>query len=267
MKGSLLLLAATAALALGGCKKPEYPACKKDKHCNQELGESCVDGTCQNCQTDAECVGKGPGGVDWVCSEFRCQDPSAASLGGGGEGDPCMQRTDCYGGLACSGGKCSMCTDDIQCAPDTCTIETGRCGGSQCTSDDSCPMDEICDGGQCIFPGGEASAEAVCGVDAVYFGFDSDKLSPKNEELLTGVAQCLIDGGTAVILEAHADNVGTEEYNILLTDRRGSSVKAFLEAKGVPAEQLSVVGKGALEATGSSEAERAKDRRVDLVAQ
>jgi hypothetical protein len=253
---------------LGGCK-PEYPACKKDKHCKQDLGETCIEGSCQNCKTDAESVGKAPDGGNCVCSAFRCQDPALVkdgAGGGGNEGDPCTQRMDCFGGLACIAGKCAGCTDDIECSPTTCTVETGRCNAAgQCTTDDECPMDEICDGGMCIYPGDVGGGE-VCGLDAVYFGFDSDTLTPKNQELLTAAAKCLVDGGTSVILEAHADNVGTEEYNILLTDRRGNSVTSFLEAAGVPGEQLQVVGKGALEATGSTESERSKDRRVQLVA-
>ncbi|MCH9683712.1 MAG: hypothetical protein K0V04_19920, partial [Deltaproteobacteria bacterium] len=54
------LAAAMLMLPSTGCKKPAYPQCKKDKHCKQDLGETCVDGSCQNCKTDAECVGKAP---------------------------------------------------------------------------------------------------------------------------------------------------------------------------------------------------------------
>jgi peptidoglycan-associated lipoprotein len=36
-----------------------------------------------------------------------------------------------------------------------------------------------------------------------------------------------------VILEAHADSRGTEEYNIMLTDKRGNNVKEFLQQLGV----------------------------------
>jgi peptidoglycan-associated lipoprotein len=265
------LLVCASVLALGACKKPEYPACKKDKHCKQDLGETCVDGSCQNCQTDAECAGKGPGGINWTCFEFRCVDPAEAAAGGsGGNGElgaPCTQTIDCYGGLVCTAGACSNCTEDFQCSPSTCTIETGRCSASgSCTTDDQCPMDEICDGGMCIFSGdyGQPGAQGPCGVDAVFFGFDSDQITPQNQETLTRVASCIAENNSTVTLEAHADNVGTEEYNILLTERRGQNVKNFLTNAGAPAESLSVVAKGSLEAAGSTEPERAKDRRVQF---
>ncbi len=261
---------------VGGCKKPEYPACKKDKHCKVDAGEKCVDGSCQNCQTDAECVDKGPAGAAaWVCHEFRCMDPAEAAAlanGAGGDGElgsPCAQKTDCYGGLVCSAGACAACSDDIECSPGTCELATGRCSAAgQCQTDDQCPMDEICDGGMCVFSGdygGDGAGNGPCGVDSIFFGFDSNQLTPQAEEKLTTAAECIINENRSIFLEAHADALGTEEYNILLTERRGQSVKGALSEKGVPAELLQVIAKGALEAAGSTESERSKDRRVDLI--
>jgi peptidoglycan-associated lipoprotein len=266
--GALML---ALALPSTGCTKKVYPQCKKDEHCKQDLGETCVDGTCQNCKADTDCVGKGPaGGPAWVCKDFRCMDPAeAAGAGGQGSGEmgsPCTQAIDCVGGLVCTAGACAGCTDDIQCAPATCTIASGRCSPEgQCTTDDQCPMDEICDGGMCIFAGGGTTGGGPCNLDAVYFAFDSDTLTPKSQEELTAAASCIAQQGVQVVLEAHADAVGTEEYNIMLTERRGGSVRTFLVEKGVPEELLSVISKGSLEASGSNESERAKERRVQLV--
>ncbi len=275
LKLSSVVLATSLLGFVGGCKKPEYPQCKKDKHCKQDLGETCVDGTCQNCKTDEECAGKGPEGSAWVCHEFRCMDPAEAAAdgsGAGGDGElgaPCAQKTDCFGGLVCTAGACSACSDDIECSPSTCELATGRCAAAgQCQTDDQCPMDEICDGGMCVFSGdyGEGGeGDGPCGVDAVFFAFDSDALTPQAEESLTTAAECIINENRAIYLEAHADSMGTEEYNILLTERRGQSVKGKLSEKGVPAELLQVIAKGSLEAAGSNESERSKDRRVELI--
>lgn len=255
-------ISATVILTLGllaglsGCqKKPEYPACKKDKQC--EPGETCVDGLCQNCQADTDCKGKGQNGEDLSCVEFRCEEPA-------GE---CQSAADCDPGMICTANKCEFCTDDSQCDSGVCN-ESGRCEALPCSTDDDCPVDEICDGGQCIYHPLNTDPGAVCGIAALYFAFDSAKLSPANQEQLTTAAPCMIDlvkdGGT-VVLEAHADNVGTEEYNILLTDRRGTSVRSFLANLGVPDEQLRVVGKGALQSQGNDESSRSKDRRVQFI--
>jgi peptidoglycan-associated lipoprotein len=274
------LLAGLAPLALfalplmmaSGCK-PDYPQCKKDKHCKVDLGEKCVDGQCQNCTTDTDCAGKGPGGANWVCHEFRCTDPAAVPADGAGGpgslGSPCTQSFDCSGGLVCTAGVCSQCTDDIECNGGTCDLSTGTCttpgGGGACTTDDQCAMDEICDGGMCVFSDIGPGGANPCGLDAIYFGFDSPRIEDAAAQQLRDVAECLKNHGGLVYLEAHADPRGTEEYNIMLTERRGQSVKGFLEQSGAPSELLQVIAKGNLEASGSTESERAKDRRVQFV--
>lgn len=266
----LLTFVSLGALAIGftACKPPPYPKCKKDKHCKADLGEKCVDGSCQNCATDADCTGKG---AATTCHEFRCQDPTQigkdGTPGGGEIGDPCTQQLDCTGGWACTEGKCASCTDDAQCSPSTCNLDTGRCSNTgQCQTDDQCPMDEICDGGTCVFSGTPTTpGSGPCGLEAVYFGFDSDKVGDKQSPDVEALAKCIAEQNRQVILEAYADNVGTEEYNILLTERRGASVKDLLVTKGAPAELLQVLAKGSLESQGATEAERAKDRRVQFV--
>ena len=261
-----------SAASLTGCKKPEYPLCKKNKHCNQEMGEKCVDGTCQNCVENSECVGKGPNGEDFVCSEFRCVDPSEAVADGSGQGSPCTSSLDCTGGTVCKAGICDFCAEDMDCPTGTCDLGTGLCSDGMpgapgsCTVDDDCAIDEICDGGMCIFSGDYGGdGEVLCDLPAVFFGFDSPKLSPETQQSLQAAAQCIADQGRLVYLEAHADPRGTEEYNILLTDRRGQGVKKFLVDLGVPPENMQVISKGSLEARGTDEATYADDRRVEFI--
>jgi hypothetical protein len=280
MRSLLARLAPVALLALplvmtAGCKKPVYPQCKKDKHCKVDLGEKCVDGSCQNCKLDTDCVGKGPAGANWVCHEFRCTDPAAIPADGAGGagslGSPCTQTIDCSGGLVCTAGACAQCTDNIQCDSGTCDLSTGTCstpgggGGGACTTDDQCAMDEICDNGSCVFSDVGPGGTNPCGLDAIYFGFDSPKIEDEAAEQLRGLSECLKTHTGTVYLEAHADARGTEEYNIMLTDKRGQSVKTFLENLGVSAEIMQVISKGSLEAAGTDEASMQKDRRVEFV--
>lgn len=270
---SLLALLATGlmALSLSACKKPDYPECKRNKHCKQDLGEKCVEGKCQNCVDNSECAGKGPNGMDYVCHDYRCVDPSEATGGGAGHGSPCTSSLDCTGGYVCKAGICDYCADDMDCPTGTCDFNSGTCSDGQpgspgsCITDDECAIDEICDGGMCIFSGDYGGGEVLCDLQAVFFGFDSPKLSPETEEKLKAAASCIKDQGRLVYLEAHADPRGTEEYNILLTDKRGQGVKQFLVNLGVPPENMQVISKGSLEATGSDEAGYAQDRRVEFI--
>jgi hypothetical protein len=260
-----------AAIATVGCAK--YPSCKKDKDCRADAGEHCVGGVCQNCKADADCVARTPAGQPaWTCNAFRCGPAGAtdaAVLGtGGNEGDPCAQAIDCVQGLVCREGACAPCTADLECSPSTCDLATGRCAtpGSPCHTDDVCAMDEICDGGVCVFSGGLPKEDAgPCGLPAVYFEFDSDQLTPTTQEELTAAADCMTQQSREVILEAHADETGTEEYNILLTERRGSMVRTFLAGKGVPIERMQVIAKGSLESKATDDASRAKERRVSFL--
>lgn len=264
-----LAAATIAPLWLGGCK-PDYPECKKDKHCKTEDGEKCVDGMCQNCTTDEDCQGKGPDGANWVCHEFRCSDPAVVGEAGG-LGTPCTQTTDCSGGLVCKQGLCSQCAEDFECEPGTCDLSTGLCsssedGGGSCQTDDDCSMDEICDNGTCVFSGVEPGpGGSPCDLTAVYFGFDSPKLDGEMADKLKQAADCISQQNRLVYLEAHADPRGSEEYNIMLTDKRGQSVKKFLSDLGVAAENMQVISKGSLEATGTDEASWANDRRVEFI--
>jgi peptidoglycan-associated lipoprotein len=254
MRSALAISTLTLGLVcclLGGCRKPaEYPACKKDQHCNG--AESCIDGLCQSCQADADC------GEGRSCVEFRCE---AAEVSGGCACDP---------GLICVEGSCHPCTEASQCDSGVCS-DGGRCEPPPCATDDECPIDEICDGGQCLYapPEGEGDAgEAVCGISTLYFALDSAKLSPNNQELLAQAAACfegLVREGSELVIEAHADDLGTDESNARLTDRRAATVREFLSVQGVPADRIRVVGKGAVEAQGTDERSRARDRRVVFI--
>ncbi|MEE9382801.1 MAG: OmpA family protein [Nannocystaceae bacterium] len=270
LRQSLLYAFGIALVSTAGCKRPEYPACKKDKHCNQEEDERCVDGVCQNCTTDEDCLAKGPTGENWVCHEFRCTDPTTIpSVAGDGEqGAPCAATAECVAGLVCRAGICDVCMTDGECAPGACNLDSGRCetvaAGGQCTTDDQCAMDEICDNGVCLLSNLQAGANP-CSLDAIYFAFDSPKLDPKAQGELQTAAECINQQNRVVYLEAHADPRGTVEYNILLTDKRGQSVKKFLENLGVVGQNMQVISKGSLEATGSDEGSWSRDRRVQFI--
>lgn len=260
-----LCAAALSLFALSGCKK--YPNCKKDKDC--QAGEKCVANLCQNCTEDADCADKTPEGQPtFTCNGGRCGPPGqgAEGAGGGEEGDPCAARTDCLGGLACKQGVCALCDSDTDCSPQTCNLYSGRCSPEgQCETDDQCAIDEICDGGMCIFSGDLGTPTGPCGLDAVFFAFDSAEITPQVRDQITAAAECIQTQNTLVYLEAHADDRGTEEYNILLTEKRGNQVKGLLTDLGVTESNLQVIAKGDLEATGTTESERAKDRRVQFI--
>lgn len=77
------------------------------------------------------------------------------------------------------------------------------------------------------------------------FGFDSAKLNP-NQPKLDDIANVL-SGNTSidnVTISGYADRLGSDKYNLKLSERRANAVKDYLVGKGVSANRLNAVGKG-----------------------
>jgi peptidoglycan-associated lipoprotein len=70
-----------------------------------------------------------------------------------------------------------------------------------------------------------------------------------------------------VLVEGHADERGTPEYNIALGERRAKAVVTYLENMGVSSAQLSVVSYGEEKPMIKDRSENAfaKNRRAVLV--
>jgi len=77
------------------------------------------------------------------------------------------------------------------------------------------------------------------------------------------------DASRKVMIEGHTDNVGSDEYNQGLSQRRAQSVQAALFERGVAASQISTLGKGETTPVASNDnaAGRQQNRRVELVFQ
>lgn len=78
--------------------------------------------------------------------------------------------------------------------------------------------------------------------DRVLFLVDQSTLSPEGQTLVTQQAAWLMDnGGYSAVIEGHADEQGTREYNLALGARRASAVRDAMVAQGVADNRLSTV--------------------------
>jgi peptidoglycan-associated lipoprotein len=241
---------AVAVAVLAGCP-PTYPNCKSDETC-QEKGEVCVNGTCQECSTEANCK-----------QGFTCQ------------GNKCVPKS-----------PTAECTRDDQCAGKIC--EAGKCVEPQCTTKGQCAGAQDCQKGRCVLPPGACNSNTDCGEgqeckqnrctasdqkaecdwEPLRFGFNEATLPPDAQSRLAGIAQCIKSAGSGRIeLGGHADDRGTEEYNLQLSQKRAAAVKKYLVDLGVPANQLKTVGYGENKPTqqGATEEAWAANRRVEFV--
>jgi len=102
----------------------------------------------------------------------------------------------------------------------------------------------------------------------VYFDFDTSTVSSEFSAILDAHAKFLNESSnTNVLVEGHADERGTPEYNIALGERRAKAVVTYLENMGVSSSQLSVVSYGEEKPMikDRSESAFAKNRRAVLV--
>ncbi|GAA4873023.1 OmpA family protein [Ferrimonas pelagia] len=102
----------------------------------------------------------------------------------------------------------------------------------------------------------------------LYFDFDRADIRPEFGELLEAHAAFLVENPrTRVIIEGHADERGTPEYNIALSERRGKAVQRYLQSLGVLSSQMEVVpyGEEKLLDSAATEAAHTKNRRAVLV--
>jgi peptidoglycan-associated lipoprotein len=81
--------------------------------------------------------------------------------------------------------------------------------------------------------------------DRVLFAVDQHTLTTEAQQVLNGQAQWLMSNPDyAAVIEGHADEQGTREYNLALSNRRANSVQEYLISRGVAGARLRSVGYG-----------------------
>ncbi len=81
--------------------------------------------------------------------------------------------------------------------------------------------------------------------DRVLFAVDQSTITPEGQAILNGQAQWLLTNADyRAVIEGHADEQGTREYNLALGFRRANAVREYLVSRGVPAGRLEVTSFG-----------------------
>jgi peptidoglycan-associated lipoprotein len=112
------------------------------------------------------------------------------------------------------------------------------------------------------------SAKARFENDDIHFEFDSIRLTPIAQEILTQKAAWLrANPGAQVTIEGHCDSRGTNEYNLALGEGRAQSAKAFLVDLGIDPERLTTISYGEERPLDRAQTEEAwaKNRRAHFV--
>jgi len=101
---------------------------------------------------------------------------------------------------------------------------------------------------------------------AAYFDYDSSEIRQDARDQLRASAEAIQATEVVVVIEGHADERGSEEYNLALGERRAEAVRRYLEALGVAESQLRIVSYGESKpaALGSDEAAWRLNRRAEF---
>jgi len=104
--------------------------------------------------------------------------------------------------------------------------------------------------------------------DRVFFDFDSYALDDRDRTTLDAQAAWLTrNSGVRVLIEGHADERGTREYNLALGDRRANAARDYLESRGIAASRMQTIswGKERPANPASTEEAYAENRRAVTV--
>ena len=101
----------------------------------------------------------------------------------------------------------------------------------------------------------------------IFFDFDKYELKRESYPELNRLVKILKENKKLkVLIEGHTDIVGSDEYNLKLSEKRAEAVRNYLVKKGIERKRLSVKGYGARKPVADNESEegRAKNRRVEI---
>jgi peptidoglycan-associated lipoprotein len=97
-----------------------------------------------------------------------------------------------------------------------------------------------------VYTGSDTVKELASGVpDRVFFATNETVLTTASRETLRKQATWLRKNSDInVVLEGHADERGTREYNLALGERRANSAKDYLMTYGISSNRISVLSYG-----------------------
>lgn len=103
---------------------------------------------------------------------------------------------------------------------------------------------------------------------SVFFDFDEFQIKEEFKPAIAAHGDYLSKNrGRQIVIEGHADERGSSEYNLALGQKRAEAVRRALELSGASDKQIETVsfGEEKPRAQGSNEAAWAQNRRADIV--
>ncbi|MGR9072569.1 MAG: peptidoglycan-associated lipoprotein Pal [Gammaproteobacteria bacterium] len=121
-----------------------------------------------------------------------------------------------------------------------------------------------------LMGGDFANPNSPLSKSTIYFKYDSSEVQDVFVSVIAAHSQYLASHPEQrIVLEGHADERGSPEYNIALGEQRAKSVFRMMEMQGVSRSQVELVSYGEEKPAefGSDEAAWQQNRRVEIVYQ
>ncbi len=117
-------------------------------------------------------------------------------------------------------------------------------------------------------PGSQEDFLATVMSDRIFFDTDTFNVDSEDQSVLRSQASWLAQNPSVrIVVEGHADERGTRDYNLALGERRANSAKNYLVSLGVTPDRIRTIsyGKERPQALGSTESAWAQNRRAVTV--
>ena len=114
----------------------------------------------------------------------------------------------------------------------------------------------------------ETARGLIVNISDVLFDFNKYTLKPAAREKMAKVSGILLAyPGLKIQLEGHTDSIGSDEYNMMLSQQRADAVRNYVTGQGVPASTVTAAGLGKSNPVASNDtaAGRQRNRRVEMV--
>lgn len=104
-------------------------------------------------------------------------------------------------------------------------------------------------------------------INNIFFDFNKYELKPESFLELDRLYKFLSDNSDiSVEISGHTDNIGTDEYNITLSNARANAVKDYLVSKGISSNRIISKGYGKSQPVASNDTDEGRqlNRRVEF---
>ena len=101
-----------------------------------------------------------------------------------------------------------------------------------------------------------------------YFDFNKATLKPAGKERIDSeiIPPMKEHSELRALVEGHTDSIGSEAYNLRLSERRANAVADYMESQGISSSRITTKGWGKSKPVADNRTKegRAKNRRVEI---